>query len=66
MNLRDQTIVNTQIYMKTQKGKITEKERVVHYNSEKITMVIASSHMLGFLRLVDHPVSLEGVSYLYK
>jgi len=41
MNLRNQNRANTQIYVKTRKEKIIEKERGSHYNLEKITMVIA-------------------------
>jgi len=40
MNFRDQIRANAQIYVKTQKGK-TQCKREFHYNSEKITMVIA-------------------------
>jgi len=60
MNLRDQTRANTQIYVKNRKEKITEKERAFQYNSEKITMVIAWSHTLGFLGLIDCPPLVGG------
>ena len=64
---KDQTRANAQFYMKTRKGKITEKERGFRYNSEKITMVIASSNVLRFLGLIDRPpLSMEGISYLNK
>jgi len=64
MKFRDQTRANTQIYVKTQKGKITE-EIGFHYDSEKITMVIAWSHVLEFLGLIDHPPSRwkEAITY---
>jgi len=43
-----------------------KRGRGFHYNSEKITMVTAWSRALGFLRLIDRPLSLEGVYYLYR
>jgi len=38
---RDQTRAKAQIYVETQKEKITVQERGFHNNSEKITMVTA-------------------------
>jgi len=40
--------------------------RGFHYNSEKITMVIALSHALRFLGLINPPLLLEVIYYLYK
>jgi len=40
MKFRDQIRTNAQIYVKTQKGKTTVQERELHYNSDKITMMV--------------------------
>ena len=42
-----------------------EREKGFHYNSGKITMIIALSHALGFLGFVDRPSSHWKGSTIY-